>query len=138
MKTVTLKIGNYVLKVDTEKTNQYYSTHQSELTRCGCDDCLRYHKVAQSASDDLNAFFSSLGLCMTHPGEVYSVNDNATQYGGWYHICGTIAKRPEDEEWITVKDGFRVSFSSDFNCLSDDFPMPCFQMEIDVQIELCK
>ncbi len=138
MKTVTLKLGNYVLEVDTAKTNLYYSTHQSELICCGCDDCRRYLKAAESVSDELNTFFSSLGLCMTHPGEVYSVNDDGSQYGGWYHICGTLLEKPEGSEWITVEDDFRVSFSSNCDCLPNDFPMPCFQMDIEAQIKLCE
>jgi len=131
--------GSYLLRVDVEKTRDYYAAHPLPWITCDCSGCRNFAKAIRQVPDAVKSFFSELGLDLEKPGEscYYQGTETTLSGGGWYHICGEIltGAMPEESnqvfgEWVELADGFSVAFKTKCDLLPEDFPQPAFQMEM--------
>jgi len=86
-----IKINDYVVKVDKEKTLELYITLQkvSEKAHCGCEDCQLYAKQIQLTSPEILNFFKQFGVDPTKEAEVWRAipnKDGYDTYSADYHL----------------------------------------------------
>lgn len=73
--------------------------------------------------------------------EMYSENGQV-QYGGFYHLYGSMVIRRSPRKlwrknqlsWVCVDHSFQFAFVEDCSLLSDNFQLPCIQMEICISL----
>lgn len=136
--------GPYRLLVDVETTRAYYSAHPLPWVTCGCAGCRNFAQAVKLLPAEAKGFFAALGLDPEKPGEVTHLEeagDAAAHHADcWYHLCGSIrAGGPwkvglPPEAWVDIGKGFSVAFSRKCALLPEDFPRPCFQMDIDCRL----
>lgn len=132
--------GNYHLSVDVEKTRAYYVAHPLPWITCDCAGCRNFARAVKELPQLVRDFFENLGLDLEKPGEIclYNGTPEAVTGGGWYHLVGTVlegSSKPGDYEvfpagWYELDGNFSVGFKAACDLLPEDFPQPCFQMEV--------
>jgi hypothetical protein len=123
--------NGWLLDVDVEATKRAYLDAPA-IDLC-CQDCQNYGALARAFSGDLLAFFEQFGIDPAKEAEVYTFWQNTAglhYYGGFYHLVGSIRKRPEPLAYHNVTKQFQASFTEDVHLVPDDFPRPVLQMEI--------
>ncbi len=146
--------GQFTLDIGAEKTAAFYRTLPPITEQCGCDDCRNYHEAVGTLSEEIQAFFSQLGIDIAKPTEVY-VNDILADgrrfYGGFYHLCGRILQGKSawvaeketgecklyawrDENTASVTESFRISFQSECDMIEDSLPSPAIQLDFTAAI----
>lgn len=138
--------GDYVVDVDVEKTREIYASLTPVTSRCKCEYCANYQKVAPTMPAQVLDFFDHLGVDLTKITESVAYNrthNGGVTYGGWLHVCGKIVKGKEDNEHtITLRpkeahgvtDAFKVWFSEECIMVEKAFDSPVIQ--IDFQTDL--
>lgn len=101
-----IKINDYVVKVDKEKTLELYITlpKVSEKAHCGCEDCQLYAKQIQLTSPEILNFFKQFGVDPTKEAEVWRAipnKDGYDTYSADYHFIGFI-EGTDDIDWIHI------------------------------------
>ena len=140
------EFGNYILDIDVDKTREFYIHAQNITADCDCQGCRNYVKWAEELSAEPKYTLENMGVLLEKTPEVYvncSNEDGTLYYGGFYHVCGKIVRgknpwmtitensRTFDEgTFVSLADGFRVSFTEDIDLLEENFPTPAIQMEI--------
>ena len=135
-----ITFGAYRLLVDVETTRAYYDAHPLPWITCDCAGCRNFAQAVKNLSRPVREFFDTLGIDPEKPGELdyYQGTAEMLSGGGWYHLAGTIlegAAGPGEREmfpagWYEVDESFSVAFRTECFLLPEDFPRPCFQMEI--------
>lgn len=129
----------YRLLVDVARTQAYYRTHPQMEVSCDCAGCRNFAKAMRRLSPAVLRFFETLGVdpgkpgeCCHDPGTAEAVTTSA-----WYHLCGTIQEGdhpPGSYEafaaWLPVTTGVRAAFKTACDLLPEEFPQPCFQMNV--------
>lgn len=133
--------GAYQLLVDVERTRDYYAARPLPWITCDCAGCRNFVQAVKGLPVPVRDFLAALGLDPEKPGELcfYSGTPETVSGGGWYHLVGRVLEgsaRPGDYEafpagWYEVDGNFSVGFKTACDLLPEDFPQPCFQMEID-------
>lgn len=134
--------GGYRLRVDVEKTRAYYDAHPLPWVTCTCAGCRNFVKAVGLLPDEVKRFFGQLGVDVEKPTETSWYPGTPAEASGdaWYHVCGEILERAEpdaglvDGETIRVSGKFDAYFSPDCYLLAEDFPRPCFQMDVLFQL----
>lgn len=134
--------GGYRLAVDVEKTQAYYAAHPLPWVTCTCGGCRNFAEAVKLLPENIKAFFTALGLDPEKPAETCWYPGTKTESNGdaWYHLCGTILERAEPGEnmrfgeWMEVAENFRAAFGPECHLLPEDFPRPCFQMDVIFQL----
>lgn len=136
---VEFAFGLYRLSVDVEGNRAYYRDHPLPWVVCDCAGCRNFVLAVKTLPPVVTGFFAALGLEPEKPGETmyYIGTADHVSGGGWYHLRGELLSGgpwkeglPE-EAWVEVAPHFSVAFKRECDLLPDDFPRPCFQMEVD-------
>ena len=135
-------LGNYLLAVDVEKTRAYYAAHPLPWVTCTCGGCRNFVQAVKLLPEEVGAFFARLGVDMEKPAETSWFPGTRTEANGdaWYHLCGRILERVDPGEngrsaaWLDVTEKFSASFEPECWLLPEDFPRPCFQMDVIFQL----
>lgn len=135
-------LGGYRLAVDVERTREYYAAHPLPWVTCTCGGCRNFVQAAKLLPEDVKALFAALGADPEKPAETCWYPGTQTKANGdaWYHLCGTILRRVEPGEkmrfgeWLDVAENFRAAFGPECDLLPEDFPQPCFQMDVAFQL----
>lgn len=130
--------GNYRLLVDIEKTQAYYDAYPLPWVTCTCAGCRNFVQAAKLFPAEVQDFFAQLGVELEKPAETCWYPGTQTEARGdaWYHLCGKILDRIEPPgnrlfgEWLDVTEKFHAAFRPKCYALPDDFPQPCFQMDV--------
>lgn len=133
-----LSLGPYRLRVDLEATRAYYAAHPLPWVTCGCAGCRNFVEAVKQLPGAAAELFASLGLDPEKPGETmyFEGTPEAVDGAGWYHLCGTILEAPPVKPgetfgaWLPVAEHWEAAFKEDCDLLPDDFPRPCFQMDL--------
>lgn len=137
-----LVFGCYRLSVDVGRTREYYAAHPLPWVTCTCGGCRNFVEAVKLLPDEVKTFFDRLGVDPEKPAETCWYPGAKTESNGdaWYHLCGTILERVEPEEnqlfgeWLDVSENFRAAFRPECDILPEDFPQPCFQMDVTFQL----
>lgn len=130
--------GGYQLSVDVERTRDYYAAHPLPWVTCTCAGCRNFVEAVKLLPPKVKKFFTDLGVDPEKPAETswnFYTRD-AANGDAWYHICGTILERvdpPENQrfgEWLGISEKFDAAFGPECDLLPEDFPQPCFQMDV--------
>ena len=143
MKEITL--GAYRMTVDLHRTQTWYQKKTAEW--CDCAGCRNMAQVFRSLPPAVESFFASFGVDPMRPAETAHYAGKRLASGSsdvlssaFYHICGELLegsrasgiKLFEDEygdQW-QIREGWLAMFKKECDLLADDFPRPCFQMEV--------
>lgn len=135
-------LGNYRLLVDIEKTRAYYEARPLPWVTCACAGCRNFVKAAKLLPPAVTDFFAALGADPEKPAETcwYPGAKTEANGGAWYHICGEILARAEPPEkqlfgeWLDIAEKFGAAFRPDCHILPEDFPRPCFQLDVSFRL----
>lgn len=143
----TINFSDYILDVDYINTKSYYDNRHSISEECSCDGCKNFVLAISSMSKDVKSIFYKLGVDISKPSEIYviySSKDDILHYSGWYDISGKIKEEAymlsEDKRYnvmkmIEVNENFSFGFNKDTTLFYDDFPTPCFKMEVAINLK---
>ena len=141
-----IAVGAYRMLADIEKTRAWYAKQPREEW-CVCSGCRNMARVFRSLPPAVDAVFASFGVDPMCParaahyaGKCVSSDASTVFSSAWYHICGELtegSRASEDgrfadeygEHW-PLQNGWTVVFKKECDLLAEDFPRPCFQMEI--------
>lgn len=134
--------GGYRLSVDAERTQAFYAAHPLPWVTCTCGGCRNFVRAVKLLPEEVKAFFARLGVDLEKPAETcwYPGTQEVSNGDAWYHLCGTILGRVEPEgnqrfgEWLDVTENFRAAFGPECYLLPEDFPQPCFQLDVNFQL----
>lgn len=135
MKTVCLQ--DWVLKIDVEKTKEYYDSITVE-EGCDCDYCKNYIKNCKTFSQEVLDFYTMLGIDPQKEGEFMEFETDTDEhlYMGFYHLVGEIIKKPSKKKWddlnIIRVDNMKFTFTDELDLVPEDFPKPVIQLEFEV------
>ena len=142
-----LKFEDYMIDVDYINTKSHYDKRQNISEDCTCDGCKNFEIAILHVQHEVKNVFIKMGIDISKPTEIYTIDsskDNVLQYGGWYTVSGKILEQAyvlaEDEkntikEYIQINDDMSFSFQEETNLLYEDFPRPCFQMNILINLK---
>lgn len=142
-----LKLGNWIIQVDIEKTREFYKAFYEITEGCDCIYCKNYVKACDNYSDDVKQLFNELGIIPTKEAEVYQIYEikpGKHLYGGFYHIVGRILEGKDcwqfvldstrSQELVNLTDDFKYGFSNDNALVDETFPKPIIQLEFEAII----
>lgn len=101
-----LEFGQYRVNIDVEKTRNFYESAEPISAGCSCANCRNFEKAVTLLPEDVQTFFSNLGVDIQKPHEVYANCQNADGtllYGGFYYLCGTLSAGKS--VWVTTAPG---------------------------------
>ena len=136
---MTFTFSTYRLEVDVEATRAWYAAQTLPGVTCDCAGCRNFLRAADAMPAPVRDFLCRLGADPLRPAELcyYSGTPEKLYGGGWYHICGRILEgavppgsRQAFGEWLELAEGFSAAFKPECDLLAEDFPRPCFQMEL--------
>ena len=147
-----VSFGAYKMLVNVRKTHKWYDA--KKLCWCDCAGCRNMEIAFHNLPQEVSTFLGALGVDPMCPGETahyigrqLSPDASEVESSVWYHICGKLlegsVKTPSTapdgaivryvdgygEQW-TIMDGWSVTFKKECDLIADDFPRPCFQMEL--------
>ena len=140
-----ITLGVYRMTMDLPGTQAWYQNQSVEW--CDCAGCRNMAQVFHSLPPEVVSFFASFGVDPMCPAETAHYAGKRLAAGSsdvfssaFYHICGELLEGSrasviiffEDdygEQW-QIRDGWFAMFKKECDLLADDFPRPCFQMEV--------
>lgn len=142
----TIKLLDWILEIDFERTCNFYKSCHVITDDCKCTDCLNYVGACALIPKKIRDLYVSFGIDPTKEGEVYNMvkNDDGTcLYGGFYHITGRIVEGPDcvvpfmsDENaqvrtfnLLPIIEGYKIGFTPGVSLVPPGFPLPVIQME---------
>ena len=131
------ELGPYAIEADVERTRAYYRDAPPMDGGCGCQGCRNYDLWSRTAVPGaVRDWFDALGVELNKPARThvyYPKADGTLFYGGFYHVCGAMLNELERRggPFIHIDADYDVSLTSECDLLEDDFPRPCFQVEIE-------
>lgn len=140
------ELGDYTIQVKPEANKTYYANEQTIYDSDPNDDTHNFELAVTGISQEVQKLFSAMGADIKKPVEMYVSYEHNSQlvYEGYYHICGEIIngtspwEKTESSSTATLNEdmmysvgnSFKCGFSTDCTLLYDEFPRPCFQMEV--------
>ena len=136
-----IQLTNWIIDIDPEKTKEYYDSITVE-EGCDCIYCRNYIKGCETLSSEVLEFYKMLGIDPKKEGEFmeFEMDLDNHLYMGFYHLVGSIVKRPSDEmkKWddlnIIEVDKVKFMFNDDLNLVPKKFPVPVIQLEFEVML----
>lgn len=125
---------NYRIQVDAEATRAYYDAHGEIAGGCGCAYCRNFAAAAETVSLQLRTFLDDLGLDLRKPCEAMELGPgtgNRRLYEAFYHLVGKLETR--DPARVEIGEA-QVGFYEDCDLLPSDFPRPCFQINVAMEL----
>ena len=114
--------GPYRASVDPARTRAYYAR---PWETCDCAGCRNFLRAVGTFPASVTEFFRALGLDPYKPAEICTYGGNCAS--AWYHVRGELVRGGAR---YALADGVSVSCDADCDLLPDDFPRPCFQVEL--------
>ena len=122
------------IQVDAEATRAYYDAYGKIAGGCGCAYCRNFAAAMKTASARLRTFLDALGLDVRKPCEVMELGPGTGDrrlYEAFYHLVGNLESG--DPTRVEIGEA-QVGFYEDCDLLPYDFPRPCFQMNVAVEL----
>ena len=128
----------YRLSVDVERTRAWYAAQTMPGVTCTCAGCRNFVQAVKLLPEEVHVFFARFGIDPAHPAETSWFPSTREEASGdaWYHICGEILEmvkaEPEQRcgDIIHAAEKFDACFHTECYLLPEDFPQPCFQMDV--------
>ena len=146
------RLGDYRLRVDHAATKAWYEAQRPDW--CECAGCRNMKKTFETLPASVAGVLAALGVDPMQPGETADYGGKRLADGtstifcsAWYHLCGELMQgsmmRPVTapdgtvlehrdgygEQW-EITDGWSLTFKKECDLPAEDFPRPCFQMEL--------
>lgn len=125
---------NCRIQVDVAATRSYYDAHGEIAGGCDCAYCRNFAAAAETVSPRLRTFLDALGLDLRKPREVMELGPgtgNRRLYEAFYHLVGKL----ETGGPARVEIGEdHAGFYEDCDLLPPNFPQPCFQMNVALEL----
>ena len=121
-------------QVDAEATRAYYDAHGEIAGGCDCAHCRNFAVAVETVSPQVREVFDALGLDIRRPCEVMELGPgtgNRRLYEAFYHIAGKLESGPLPRMEIGEA---QVRFYEDCDLLPQNFPRPCFQLNMAVEL----
>lgn len=131
----TVKIGPWTVKLDTEKTRDFYKKHHRITEDCSCHHCENYSLAVDSFPEQMQTHFERLGIDPQKEGEVFVGEDDGKDmllYMGFYHVVGELVEGPKQA--VAEEDGLRFYFSDQTDLVPEGFPEPVLQWEFELEV----
>jgi hypothetical protein len=136
-----IRLSNWIIDIDTEKTKEYYDRLTVE-EGCTCAYCRNYIKACEAFSKEVLDFYKMLRIDPRKEGEFmeFETDTDKQLYMGFYHLVGKIVKRPSNktEKWddlnIIKVDNVKFTFTDELDLVPEDFPKPVIQLEFEVML----
>jgi hypothetical protein len=128
-------IGPCRLLVDAEATRAWYAARGEIAGGCDCAYCRNFAAAIETVPRDAGALLASMGVDIRKPREVIEWGPGAGgryPYEGIYHLAGTAPAG--DCPSAVLAEGVTVSFDEDCDLLPEDFPSPCFQINVTMKL----
>lgn len=131
-------VGGYRLAVDVERTRAWYAAQTSPGVTCTCAGCRNFVRAVKLLPEAVKDFFTELGVDPEQPANTswYPGTREEASGDAWYHVCGEILELVKpDPGWIfgervEIGEKFDAYFAQECWLLPEDFPKPCFQMDV--------
>lgn len=144
-----LELSDYTISTDPTINRAYYEIEQTIYDADPNDDTKNFELTIKGINKDVQEFFNKLGVDIMKPIEIYASYEEHSiiTYEGYYHIHGEIISG--ESPWETFNEGFSslnedamhaignsflCGFSKECTLLLDEFPRPCFQMEVIIKL----
>ena len=85
---MTLRIDDWVFRIDLEKTKEHSSFVSSE--HCTCDYCENYYRSINVIYPELKPFLAGFGILIDGPSELYPIEP--TLYLAGYRVFGQVVQ----------------------------------------------
>lgn len=132
--------GSYKMRVDAERTRRYYAGRSAPWIACDCAGCRNFAQAVETLPQAVADFFRALGVDPLRPAETchyYADAPDSVFSSAWYHVVGELVagdpapdSRARYGAEFGICDGVSVSAAAECDLLPDDFPRPCFQIEL--------
>ena len=132
--------GSYKMRVDVARTRRHYSGRPAPWIGCDCAGCRNFARAVGTLPQAVADFFRALGVDPRQPAETchyYAADADSVFSSAWYHVAGELAAGdPAPGSGMRygaefgICDGVSVSAATECDLLPDDFPRPCFQIEL--------
>ena len=122
------------LTVDVKRTRDWYAAHGEVAGGCDCAYCRNFTAAVETVSPEIRDFFDALGLDIRKPREAMELGPRAEGhrlYENFYHLAGTLETNAPDRLEIGEAE---AGFSPDCDLLPEDFPRPCFQLNVAMEL----
>lgn len=131
---VELELGRWIVRLDKEKTKDFYDKFHFITDDCSCDYCVNYVKATAFLPQKLLNIFMQLGIDPRKEGKIYHCcdNENGTHlYGGFYHIIGELitgddcwekaSDSTSNDRFLKMEDGYSIGFTRDVALVPDNY-----------------
>ncbi|MBD3109931.1 hypothetical protein IEO70_16450 [Bacillus sp. AGMB 02131] len=139
----TVQVAQWLLKVDAEKTREFYKNVKSEEV-CDCIYCLNFMEASKSLDPAVLQLFRQLGINPEKPSHLSDIpisEDKMIRYYiGNYHFVGTVI----DGQMCTLSDWnetntvqmhpFKLGISNKTKFGPENFPKPMLQLDFEADI----
>lgn len=135
-----IKIANWLLEVDGDKTREFYN---KGIEGCSCLYCNNFVEACKYLDASVVNVFNKLGIhpdMPTHLSDYPAMEDGMRVYMGSYHLIGKVLEGKlctmsdwNDTNTIQIKN-FTVGFSKDLQFVPKDFPNPVLQLDFEAEI----
>lgn len=122
------------VQVDAEATRAYYDAYGEIAGGCGCAYCRNFAAAVETVAPRLRAFLDRLGLDIRKPREVMELGpgpEGRRLYEAFYHLVGRLKGRNCSG---IAAEGAQMVFCKDCDLLPDNFPKPCFQINVALEL----
>ncbi|MFX3675168.1 MAG: hypothetical protein ACE3JQ_12090 [Paenisporosarcina sp.] len=140
-----VRIANWLLEVDIERTQEFYNTEHIEM--CDCLYCINFIKASKSFDRSILGVFNSLGIDCSKPENLseFGLNPKGERlYTGFYHFMGRMLAGEyctnnewDDKNTFQIKN-FRIGFSINLTDVHDTVPKQILQIEFECTIPWLK
>ena len=127
--------GKNRIKVDVERTGDWYSAHEELEQRCTCVYCRNFHAALPLLPKKVRQFLEPLGLTLERPAEIMEwckEADGRHWYTALYHLAGELLE--EGAEPLGIAPDVTVNFLTERGPFLENFPEPFFQLFLDVRL----
>lgn len=142
-----VKLRDWVLQIDTERTVEVYSKRPSLTDKCNCLGCRNYMAAISQLPPRAQETFALLGIDPSKAGEVYPVEVNADGthlYNGRYFFVGQILVSPETTGHFShigsqitmskLSSDFSIGLTANALYPPKSFPQPLLQLEFNCHV----
>jgi len=139
----TVKIANWLLEVDPERTKEFYKNSKAEEV-CDCLYCLNFVEASKSLDPAVLQLFQQLGLEPEMPAHLADIPISEDKmiryYTGNYHFVGRVlegevSKLSDWNEMNTMQvNNFKIGISRKIKFGPENFPQPILQLDFETDL----
>jgi hypothetical protein len=128
-------VGDSHLLVDVDATRDWYAARGEIAGGCHCAYCRNFAAAIETFPQDVRALLASMGVDIRKPREIMEWGAGAGglyPYEGIYHLAGTAPAGSCPS--AVLAEGITAYFDEDCDLLPEDFPRPCFQLNVTMKL----